>query len=69
MVNPLGPDGMSMERHHPGRLRGPTELISKIEHDLIHESETNAVREIFERDKLGGNPRGWTGKHIEGPGI
>jgi hypothetical protein len=53
---------MPMERHHPGRLDGKTELVDKIVHDLIHESERDAVRDIFRQDGLKGNPGAWTGK-------
>ena len=52
--NPIGPDGLPMEKHHPGRLKEPTELIPKTIHDLIHEDERNAVRDIFRKDGLTG---------------
>ena len=66
--NPLGPDGSPMEGHHPGRLDGPTVLITKIEHDIIHQDERNAVSDILKKDNLvkknGTNyhPGHWTGK-------
>ena len=63
--NPIGPDGLPMERHHPGRTPGDTELIWKTVHDLIHESERDAVREIFRQDGLKGNPGAWTAKRIK----
>ncbi|MCF8070069.1 MAG: hypothetical protein K9L30_15920 [Desulfobacterales bacterium] len=63
--NPIGPDGMPMEKHHPGRLKGGTELIPKTVHDLIHDDERAAVREIFKNDGLAGNPNAWTGKRIK----
>lgn len=63
--NPIGPDGLPMEKHHPGRLKGPTVLIPKTVHDLIHEDERDAVREIFRKDGLTGNPGAWTGKRIK----
>ncbi|MEK7572350.1 MAG: hypothetical protein AAB493_00640 [Patescibacteria group bacterium] len=53
------------EDHHPGRLAGPTELIPKIVHDIIHQDERDAVRGIFKQDGITGfNPGRWTGKHI-----
>ena len=63
--NPIGPDGLPMERHHRGRLWGPTELIPKTVHDIIHQDERNAVREIFKKDGLKGNVNAWTGKRIK----
>lgn len=63
--NPIGPDGLPMERHHPGRLKGETELIPKTVHDIIHQNERGAVREIFKKDRLKGNPGSWTGKRIK----
>ena len=63
--NPIGPDGFPMERHHPGRLPIQTVLITKTEHDLIHEDERAAVREIFIKDGLSGNPGAWTAKSIK----
>lgn len=65
MANPIGPDGLPMERHHPARQFGPTELISKTEHDAIHQGERDAVRNIFEQDGLKGNPGAWTAKNID----
>lgn len=63
--NPIGPDGAPMERHHPGRLSGPTELISQTEHYLIHAAERDAVRTIFRMDGFIGNPGAWSGKRIK----
>jgi hypothetical protein len=63
--NPIGPEGEPMERHHSGRLDGPTELIWKSVHDLIHESERDAVKGIFREDGLKGNPGAWTGRRIK----
>jgi hypothetical protein len=66
MANPIGPDGLPMERHHPGRLPGPTDLIPKSVHDLIHQTERDAVRDVFRQDGLRGNPGAWTGKPKKG---
>jgi len=60
--NPTGPDGLPMEKHHPGRLNGNTELTSKTAHDSIHQGEIKAVRDIMKKDSLKGNPNTWTGK-------
>lgn len=60
--NPIGPDGLPMERHHPARQDGPTELIPKCVHDLIHEGERDVIRDILREDGLKGNPGSWTGK-------
>ena len=62
--NPIGFDGLPMEGHHPGRLKGPTELIPKVVHDIIHQDERDAVREIFKKDGEKGNPGSWTGRKI-----
>lgn len=62
--NPTGFDGLPMERHHSGRLKGKTELITKTIHNIIHQDERNAVRKIFKKDGLKGNPGSWTGKNI-----
>lgn len=67
--NPIGPDGYPMERHHPGRLRGETELIMKTVHDMIHEDERDAVRKVLKADGETGNPGSWTGKRISGAGV
>ena len=64
-MNPIGPDRMPMERHHPGRLAGPTEMVWKSVHDLIHESERDAVRKVFREDGLSGNAGAWSGKRIK----
>lgn len=63
--NPIGEDGFPMERHHPGRLEGPTELILKTVHDFIHQDERDAVKKILDEDGLSGQPGKWTGKGIE----
>jgi len=63
--NPIGPDGLPMEKHHPARQSGDTDLIPKTEHDLIHEGEREAVRDVFERDGLTSNPGSWTSKRIK----
>ena len=60
--NPIGSDGYPMERHHPGRLDGETEMIMKTVHNMIHADERAAVRTIFRGDGLKGNPGSWTGK-------
>ena len=60
--NPIGPDGLPMERHHQGRQDGATELIPKTVHDIIHQDERDAVRDVFQKDGLGGHPGSWTGK-------
>lgn len=65
MANPIGMDGMPMERHHPGRIWGETVMIDKITHDLIHDSEREAVREVFKQDGLQGNPNAWSAKPID----
>ena len=65
MSNPIGADGHPMEGHHDGRLAGPTRLVMKTVHDMIHQGERDAVRQIFDRDGLkGNNPGRWTGKNI-----
>lgn len=56
-----------MEDHHPGRLPIKTVRIPKLVHDLIHQGERDAVREIFEKDGLKGNPGRWTAKRIPEP--
>ena len=60
--SPIGSDGLPMEGHHRGRLDGHTELIPKTVHDLIHQDERDAVKEVFKNDGLNGNPGSWTGK-------
>ena len=60
--NPIGPDGAPMERHHQGRQDGDTTLIPKTVHDIIHQDERDAVRNVFKKDGLKGNPGSWTGK-------
>lgn len=65
MSNPLGPDGYPLENHHVGRLDqdpGEVNLITRTEHQLIHQDEIDAVREVFIKDGLRGNPNAWTGK-------
>jgi hypothetical protein len=62
--NPIGPDGYPMEDHHNGRLKGPTEKVLKTVHDLIHQDERDAVKDIFKKDDLKGNPGMWSGKQI-----
>lgn len=58
------------EEHHPGRLAGPTERIPKIVHDIIHQDERDAVKDILEEYRIR-KPNGhhfqpgeWTGKRI-----
>ena len=63
--NPKGPDGLPMERHHPGRLDGGTELIWKSVHDIIHQDERDAVKDVFRQDGLTGRSGGWSGKRIK----
>tara|TARA_Y100000310_G_C20118181_1_gene550240 strand:- start:147 stop:347 length:201 start_codon:yes stop_codon:yes gene_type:complete len=63
--NPIGSDGLPMENHHPGRLKGDTNLILKSTHDMIHQDERDAVREIFKEDGEKGHPGSWSGKGIE----
>ena len=60
--NPIGLDGLPMERHHPGRQDGDTELIPKTVHDIIHQNERDAVSDILQKDGLNGHPGKWTGK-------
>ena len=62
--NPTGFDGLPMERHHPARQEGPTELIEKSVHDGIHQGERDAVRTVLEQDGLTGHPGRWTAKRI-----
>ncbi len=56
MPNPIGPDGLPMERHHTARQDGETELIWKTVHDIIHQDERDAVRPLIKK----GHPGGWT---------
>jgi hypothetical protein len=65
MSNPIGSDGFPMENHHPARQAGPTELIPKCVHDIIHQNERDAVRDIMQQDGLAGHPGRWTAKHIQ----
>ena len=60
LKNPTGFDGLTMENHHPGRQEGPTTLITKTEHDFIHQHEMDAVRDVFQADGLSGNPGNWS---------
>lgn len=50
--NPIGPDGLPMERHHQGRQDGDTVLIPKTVHDIIHQNEIDAVRDVFKKMDL-----------------
>ena len=62
MANPKGFDDLTMEKHHPARQDGATELIPKTIHDYIHQGEIEAVRDIFNQDNISGNPNAWTAK-------
>ena len=65
MPNPIGADGLPMERHHTARQDGATELIMKTVHDAIHQAERDAVRTVLKQDGLRGNPGAWTAKERE----
>lgn len=66
MSNPKGSDGAPMERHHIARQEGDTILIDRTTHRIIHQQERDAVRDVFEKDGLKGNPGSWTAKKIKG---
>ena len=68
MPNPTGFDGLPMENHHIARQdqNGERNLIARTVHRLIHEQETDAVRDVFQADGLKGfNPSTWTAKESE----
>jgi hypothetical protein len=61
-INPIGADGAPMEKHHDGRIAGPTRLVMKTIHDMIHRDERAAVAQV---PGFKGSPGCWTAKNID----